>query len=70
MSEPTYRRGETRRSKSGATWTIIREMPHVNGDPAYVRASSERGPSRTFHCAEWAVMEPVCGPLDTSTEPR
>lgn len=70
MSDPTYRLGETQRSKSGAMWSIVREMPHANGDLAYVRASSERGSSRTFHCAEWARMAPVCGPLDTSTEPR
>jgi hypothetical protein len=58
MSSPTYKVGEQRRNR-GTLWTVIKEMPHLNGDPAHLRCRSEKGVERTFYAVDWSQFKPV-----------
>ena len=49
--------GEVRLSRRLVQWKCVREMPHMNGDPAYLYAVSHLGRERTFHYAEWLALK-------------
>ena len=51
--------GHRRRSKYATVWTLLQDMPHHNGDPAYIRARSDAGVECTFYCGDWFRMTEV-----------